>query len=695
MFKYQYVAQGSQHVYIVTCPRVAEPFNTELQHAQYPPEWCEKLIKVGFELVNVCTIFKKPDGTELSMKIGINSGPVAGGVIGKCRRFYCLFGNNVNTASRMCSNAQGSNMCISHAFYVLSSAARQRHGLSHLDFSSRGMVNIKGIGPMHLYDVCNQSYSIGAVQAQCNTTASCMSSQPAVSAEEIHEVESWHQGIRDERHDSPRSMGLESRTLIQKSSVDPTQNIPAAEFKLSMLWSRFENPDLEAQFMQVQVQNDRISLTAGYFLHTILVLWQLLAIVSPSATGYFKGHSNADLETRIKMVSMVLLVHLLMTILVSVVCLFILWRGLLLDRYCQPMCWLLQHRAVYSVRGRGRLEEGESSVTVKSTQSCSRGELQFCVLGYCLLKILNLVMAVVGLRIWPSQICTFFVFATGMMFNFGFSHSNYGVSFRINLVLVICCVVFICIFYLAEGHSAITSNIWMLCQATGSLCVSVIVSRERRITWSRYAHHHRQLEVLVDILSDLIPSKFAMNLMNGCGVMTQPSSVCSIVALQLDIAGFTTLSQTVSPDKLASVLNLIFSDFDEFVVKVDLFKVDTVGDAYLVVGFLDHDPLASTSFEPSSGAFSAMSAVSTDANNAETRAKRNGTSLGMLPLSICMRVCMCISDCVHLCLCVYACVCVCVCVSVNEYLCACVCDECKCVGGCVVACVGRCVHIYM
>ena len=35
-------------------------------------------------------------------------------------------------------------------------------------------------------------------------------------------------------------------------------------------------------------------------------------------------------------------------------------------------------------------------------------------------------------------------------------------------------------------------------------------------------------------------------------------------------------------------------------------QVDTVGDAYLVVGFLDHDPLASTSFEPSGGAFSAM-----------------------------------------------------------------------------------------
>ena len=46
------------------------------------------------------------------MKVGINCGPLAGIVLGKYRRFYCLFGNTMNMSARMCSNAEQGAICV-------------------------------------------------------------------------------------------------------------------------------------------------------------------------------------------------------------------------------------------------------------------------------------------------------------------------------------------------------------------------------------------------------------------------------------------------------------------------------------------------------------------------------------------------------------------------------------------------------
>lgn len=53
-----------------------------------------------------------------------------------------------------------------------------------------------------------------------------------------------------------------------------------------------------------------------------------------------------------------------------------------------------------------------------------------------------------------------------------------------------------------------------------------------------------------------------------------------------DIAGFTEISSKTSPKEIVSLLNELFSAFDELCSKYDVEKIKTIGDAYVAVGGL-------------------------------------------------------------------------------------------------------------
>jgi adenylate cyclase len=84
-----------------------------------------------------------PDGEPLQVRIGMHTGPVVAGVIGTRKFTYDLWGDTVNTASRM--EAQG----VSGAIHVTEATyAPLRQGYR---FEARGEVDVKGIGPMRTY----------------------------------------------------------------------------------------------------------------------------------------------------------------------------------------------------------------------------------------------------------------------------------------------------------------------------------------------------------------------------------------------------------------------------------------------------------------------------------------------------------------------------------------------------------------
>jgi adenylate cyclase len=102
------------------------------------PDHAEAMAEMALDMRDAFTRVCRPLGVDLAIRIGIDSGPVIAGVIGRHKFTYDLWGDTVNTASRMESQGVPGAIQVSDATYRL---LRDRY-----DFEDRGEIEIKGKG---------------------------------------------------------------------------------------------------------------------------------------------------------------------------------------------------------------------------------------------------------------------------------------------------------------------------------------------------------------------------------------------------------------------------------------------------------------------------------------------------------------------------------------------------------------------
>ncbi|MBD2258410.1 adenylate/guanylate cyclase domain-containing protein [Pseudanabaena sp. FACHB-2040] len=107
------------------------------------PDHTMAIARMALDMRDAIQHFQRPDGKPFQLRIGINTGPVVAGVIGRRKFAYDLWGDTVNIASRMEATGEPQRIQVTPGLYECLK--------DEFLLEKRGFVAVKGRGQMTTY----------------------------------------------------------------------------------------------------------------------------------------------------------------------------------------------------------------------------------------------------------------------------------------------------------------------------------------------------------------------------------------------------------------------------------------------------------------------------------------------------------------------------------------------------------------